>query len=138
MEHLSSAPKDELRLEVVIVDNDLPLLRNCTRALNKLGWNVRPFSNPYHAYKHIHDGMDRMHSLVVELSTPGRISGCELALMVALLDPGIRVIGTSEILGASLLMSPDVTFIEKPWSVETIASFFGSPGPHANGGNTNG
>ncbi|GFM73750.1 hypothetical protein PSCICL_47420 [Pseudomonas cichorii] len=132
MDRLLSAPKDELRLEVVLVDNDLPLLRNCTRELTRLGWSVQLFSNPYHAYKHIHEGMDRIHSLVVELATPGRISGCELALMVALLDPNVRVIGTSEVLGASLLLSPDVTFIEKPWNVETIASFFGSPRPPAN------
>ncbi|GFM48977.1 hypothetical protein K5D38_05040 [Pseudomonas cichorii] len=132
MNLLSSGPKDERRLEVVIVDNDLPFLEKCTRELSRLGWSVQPFSNPYHAYKHIHEGMDRIHSLVVELTTPGRISGCELALMVALLTPNVRVIGTSEVLGASLLLNPDVTFIEKPWNVETIASFFGSPGPSAN------
>lgn len=132
MDRLSSGPKDELRLEVVIVDNDLPLLRGCTRALARLGWSVQPFSNPYHAFKHINNGISRIHSLVVELATPGHISGCELALMVELLDPNIRVIGTSEVLGASLLLSPEVKFVEKPWNVETIAGFFGSARPPAN------
>lgn len=127
MDNYLPGPKGKRRLEVVIVDNDLPHLGELTSAIAAMGWWVQPFSDPYEALKYILDVGDGVHTLIVELSTPGSFSGLELALMIEKRDSKIRVIATSEVLQAAFQLSPNVIFVMKPWPVTAVVDLLGNP-----------
>ncbi|MCO8161061.1 hypothetical protein NRB16_08015 [Pseudomonas sp. LJDD11] len=108
------------RLEIVIVENDLKLLKRTTEMIAKLGWRPQPFSKPDRALTYIFERSQKIHTLIVDLTVPGRVSGCELALIVNAKAPEIRVIATSEILDATFQLSPETRLLTKPWTLDSL------------------
>ncbi|GFM80721.1 hypothetical protein PSCICN_14130 [Pseudomonas cichorii] len=125
METLSAVTNPSSPSEIVVVDNDLRVLRRSTEIIIKLGWYPRTFSKPSHALEYIFEANKRVHTLLIELTTPGSRSGCEVAIIVADKFPSIRVIAMSEALDIYLQLSPEVDFIPKPWSLKSLSKILG-------------
>lgn len=108
---------------VLIVDDDLQIRTLSRRALSSAGLDVLEASSAEEALQLIGQGGKRADILLTDMVLP-KMSGIDLAGQLAGMTPGIGVIYMSGYTDHSVLVSgslpPDITFIEKPFPLESL------------------
>jgi PAS domain S-box-containing protein len=108
---------------VLVVEDDAPVRAIAVRALMEGGYRVIEAESGARALELLSRSVDRPVLVLTDVVMPG-MSGSELAVAVARLAPGIRVLFTSgytdgEILRRGLL-EPGADFLPKPFSPEAL------------------
>lgn len=118
-DHAASAPNQST---IVVVDDEPVLLSMMEDIISELGYTPQPFSGAAEALAFITESRNEVRLLLTDFCMPGSMSGGELALNVVARFPDLPVIVTSGFLDSAFQMGPEVAFIAKPWSFDTMAA----------------
>jgi len=109
---------------VLIVDDDLPLLRVLTAYVSRLGYHVVPCDDAERARKLVEAEPSAYDVALVDMNMPG-LRGEELARRILERNASIRVIMASgypfEWSAAGPLPGHDVGFLHKPFTPQELA-----------------
>ncbi len=129
VERQAGVPAEEEELsggaEVVLCVEDEPLVREVTvTMLRRLGYVVLEAESPDAALALAQGAAGRVDLLVTDVIMPG-MNGRELAEALLRLRPGLRILYTSgyteDVIAQQGLLSPDVHFLGKPFSLRRLA-----------------
>lgn len=102
---------------IVVVDDEPLLLLLMEDIVEELGFMSQPFIQADDALAFLIATHTDIRLVLTDFSTPGSISGGDLATAVALRFPPVPVIVTSGFTDAAFKLPPGAVFIPKPWPV---------------------
>lgn len=106
---------------VVVVEDDETLRNLLVDILIEMGGHCDAFSNSEDALIHLMGMQDDCSLVVVDHGVPGSIKGKEFISMVHERWPGMPAILTSGYQLDASEVTPPVSFLFKPWSIEELA-----------------
>ncbi len=121
------ADRSELRpsASIVVIDDDLDVLRAVTRILRQAGYSVEGTDDPQRVIARYRDGKTRPDLLITDVMMP-RMNGLILADTLLRLDPGLKVVYLSGYLREPArwagLPGAACAFVGKPVEVEHLTT----------------
>jgi PAS domain S-box-containing protein len=109
---------------VLLVEDEKPLLNLTKRLLEMLGYTVLATTSPERASRMVEEHPGDIHLLLTDVVMP-EVSGRELKERIDALRPGIKCLFmsgyTADVIAREGVLDPDVHFLQKPFSLETLA-----------------
>jgi PAS domain S-box-containing protein len=122
----SPAPAQEIQRgwETILLVEDEEAVRELIRTvLTEHGYDVIPARDPEHAVKLVASYAREIHMLLTDVIMPG-MSGRELANIVSLRRPGIRILFmsgyTDNVITTGGMLEKGLAFLQKPFSPSTL------------------
>ncbi|MHB8923273.1 MAG: hybrid sensor histidine kinase/response regulator, partial [Thermoleophilia bacterium] len=110
---------------VLIVEDELEILNISRRALEQAGYNVLFESDPVTALSLAEAYHDTIHLLLTDVIMP-QMNGKDLRDRLVALRPGIKVLFmsgyTADVIAERGVLEPGVMFLQKPFSVNSLAA----------------
>jgi PAS domain S-box-containing protein len=113
---------------ILLVDDKELIVRSCSRALTRLGYQVKSFTDGASALAEIHGNAHGFDLVITDLSMPG-ISGLEIAKIIQKLRPDLPVVLSSGMVPAE--MQDELTaagiydVLRKPFTFEELGETVG-------------
>lgn len=109
---------------VLVVEDEASVLRLARRVLGKLGYTLLSTQSPDKALNMVREHTEKIHLLITDVVLP-EMSGRELAEKITGIRPDIKVLFmsgyTADIIGRHGVLDEGVPFIEKPFSLDSLA-----------------
>jgi two-component system cell cycle sensor histidine kinase/response regulator CckA len=110
---------------VLVVEDEVSILRLAERILNSLGYRVLTAQTPSAAMRLADDCNGAIHLLIADVIIP-EMNGRELAERLQSLDPKLNCLFisgyTADIIAHQGILDKGVNFIGKPFSIVSLAS----------------
>jgi CheY-like chemotaxis protein len=116
--------RDEDKRTILLVDDEEPILRTCTKTLQAIGFEVHSARNGREALEIFKARKDQVSVVILDMVMPG-MSGWDTFEALKMLDPKVKVLLASGYIReghAALEMETGTHgFIEKPFDLETLS-----------------
>jgi two-component system cell cycle sensor histidine kinase/response regulator CckA len=123
--HLNESENGPATARILVVDDELQLLKVLTRYLTKLGYGVVSSSSTEDAWEHIRAAPETYALALIDATMPG-MSARELTYRILAANPAIHVIASSGYPITTEEFSPAdparVKFLQKPFSPDDLAA----------------
>lgn len=116
---------EDVQHSVLLVDDEEPILRTCTKTLQTIGFNVHPARNGREALEIFKERKGHLSVVILDMVMPG-LTGLETFEAMKALDPKVKVLlasGYSREGHAAMALEPgNHAFIEKPFDIEALSA----------------
>jgi DNA-binding NtrC family response regulator len=110
---------------ILLVDDEEPILRTCTKALEKIGFIVRTAVNGREALELFKAHQDEIAVVILDMVMPG-LTGMETFEAMKAMDPKVKVLLASgysyQGQAEAILEDGCRGFIEKPFDIEALSA----------------
>ncbi len=109
---------------ILVVEDDVALMKMSTAMLEKMGYQVLAVSTPEEAIRIVQDQGDQIHLLLTDLIMP-RMNGHQLSRRLRALSPSLKVLFmsgyTRDTITSQGILEEGIHFIEKPFRAADLA-----------------